>query len=133
MYFCTGIEQEYTLLGQDGHPFGWPKNGFPGPQVCEAHQIIETKLLKSYIISGAVLLCSWSWKCKFEGNVFISTQIKTTKSGFLQRQNYTVGFCRCTEETLWRRTTGPASMLASGSLAQMLRSDKTGIKELEPI
>lgn len=28
-----GLEQEYTFLGQDDRPYGWPVGGYPAPYV----------------------------------------------------------------------------------------------------
>lgn len=39
-----GMEQEYTLLGVDGHPYSWPRLGFPKPQgysLCYFHYVVN--------------------------------------------------------------------------------------------
>merc|ERR1712024_182332 len=54
-----GIKQEYTLLDQDQHPFGWPKNGFPGPQgpySAEWEPIRFTVVMLSKLITELVCI-----------------------------------------------------------------------------
>jgi len=55
-----GMEQEYSLLDRDMHPFGWPKSGFPGPQGPYYCGVGATKVFARDVVEAHYRACLYS-------------------------------------------------------------------------
>lgn len=55
-----GMEQEYSILDRDLHPFGWPKSGFPGPQGPYYCGVGANKVFARDVIESHYKACLYS-------------------------------------------------------------------------
>ncbi|CAL8111133.1 unnamed protein product [Orchesella dallaii] len=55
-----GMEQEYTILDRDMHPFGWPKNGCPEPQGPYYCGVGATKVFARDVVESHYRACLYA-------------------------------------------------------------------------
>ena len=88
-----GIEQEYTIYDLDGHPLGWPKGGYPGPQGPYYCAVGADKIF------GRVIMDAHYKACLYAGIKISGTNAEVMPSLF----EYQVGPCEGIEisDQLW--------------------------------